>query len=203
MGSRIMHYCIGHLIAEKLDLKGDNNFLLGSVAPDVHPYMGGVKPKDITHFKERDAAGNGHINYARFYEKYKGRADGTFYLGYACHLIADQLWTTDMYTLIVQFMSEEQKKELMKATYRDFWRLNGRLLKMYSPALVVPEFPEGVGFEEFDLKAYLPTLLDWLGKDFDYKEDTANEQLELFDNDNSQIIYYIEQSVDRCLSWIG
>jgi hypothetical protein len=49
----------------------------------------------------------------------------------------------------------------------------------------------------------LPDLYDWIHKDFSYEEHVAREQLELFNDDNSQIIDYIDNSVKRSIHFIS
>lgn len=87
LGSRIMHYCISFIIAERLKINNKNEFMLGGIAPDIHGLMG--VEKGVTHFKDRDKDGESYINYMRFYETYEYIINKPFYLGYLCHLISD------------------------------------------------------------------------------------------------------------------
>jgi hypothetical protein len=64
-----MHYCIASLLADKLDIKNRDNFMLGGIAPDIHRLMG--VSKDVTHFKDPDDHGGSRINYVRFYTMYR------------------------------------------------------------------------------------------------------------------------------------
>lgn len=199
MGSRIMHYCIATLISEKLKLEDKDHFVLGGIAPDVHPYMN--ISKDITHFIERDELGKGSINYFNFIRKYQEQIADPFYLGYLCHLISDDIWSKDIYYKIVEFNTKEERKEILKINYRDFWRLNGRIIKNYSLSLVPLSIPNK-NIEEINLES-MPLLLNWIEKDFAYDESTASEHLELFENDNSQITDYIDKSVKKSLEMIN
>lgn len=198
MGSRIMHYCIATLISERIVIKDKEHFILGGIAPDIHAYMN--ISKDITHFVERDELGKGSINLEKFIEKYKKSIAEPFYLGYLCHLLADDIWSKDTYYKIVEFNTKEERKEILKISYRDFWRLNGRIIQQYSLSLMPLSLPN-MSIEEINLD-YMHLLLEWIGKDFAYDEKTANEQLELFDNDNSQITDYINKSVDKSIQLI-
>lgn len=202
MGSRVMHYCIASIISKHLGLSNESEFILGGIAPDIHPFMDIYKPKDITHFVDRDENGKGHINYLRYYNKYKQLLYEPFYLGYLCHLISDVVWS-EFYFNIIEHKSIEEKKETLQISYRDFWRLNGRLIKRYSLENHRLSLSKPIKITEVNLELYLPDLLDWIKKDFSYDEKVANEPLELFNDDSGQIIDYIEKSVNKCMHFIS
>ncbi|GIP37947.1 hypothetical protein J31TS4_12270 [Paenibacillus sp. J31TS4] len=198
MGSRIMHYCIASQLADRLGIDNKPAFLLGGIAPDIHGLMN--VPKGVTHFKDRDAAGNGYINYNRFYDTYKEVIQEPFYLGYLCHLLSDVVWL-ELYYEIVEPGPPEQMKEYLQTAYRDFRRLNGRLIKQYELKLLSHELPE-VNLEGYDAD-YLPALLTCLQQDFVMDEELMNEELELFRNDNSEIAEYIDRSTEKCLLFLS
>jgi hypothetical protein len=198
MGSRVMHYYISSLLSEALDIKNKSEFMLGGIAPDIHGLMG--VPKGVTHFKDRDANGRGFINYERFYNTYKTVIDVPFYLGYLCHLISDFVYL-DFYFKKLEDVPTEQMNAKLQVAYRDFERLNGRIIKQYSLVLHPHVIPT-VNIEGYDT-SYLPALLDCMQKDFSIDEDLMNEPLELFQNDNSEIIEYIHSSVDKAVSFIS
>jgi len=194
MGSRVMHYCISSLLADRLGIENRNEFMLGGIAPDIHGLMGVAK--GVTHFKEIDASGKSHINYFRFYDTYKDTMNKPFYLGYLCHLISDTVWL-ELYIKIVGIASPQQLKEKLQVAYRDFERLNGRIIKHYSLKLHQHVLP-AVNIEGYNSE-YLPALLDLLRKDFTIDEVLMNEVLELFNNNNFEIIDYINRSVDESM----
>ncbi|WP_430787266.1 hypothetical protein VBD025_16000 [Virgibacillus flavescens] len=106
-----------------------------------------------------------------------------------------------MYFKKVEFISLEQWKEKLLTAYRDFERLNGRIIKHYSLPFhhhVIPDVKIDGYKEEF-----LPTLVDLLRKDFITDEDLINEPLELFENDNSEIIDYIDSAVSQSINFIN
>jgi hypothetical protein len=199
MGSRIMHYSIAKLISQQIEIDNTDEFILGGITPDVHYYMNA--PKDLTNFVDRDENGKGHVNYLRFYEKYKHNITKPFYLGYLCHLISDDIWSKDTYFKIVEFLSKEERKEKLQTSYRDFWRLNGRIITKYNLILMEHLISADLEMEEINFNS-LPVLLDWMSKDFSYEQKVANEPLELFRNDNSQIVDYIDKSVKQSLQFI-
>jgi hypothetical protein len=200
MGSRVMHYCIASLISQRIHIESKDDFILGGIAPDVHYYMN--VSKDVTHFVDRDENGMGSVNYLRFYEKYKHRISKPFYLGYLCHLISDEIWSKYTYFKIVELLSVEERREKLQISYRDFWRLNGRIISQYNLRLSQLSLPTDLKLEEINVES-LHDLLEWMKKDFYYDETVMNESLELFNNNNSQIIDYIETSVSKSLQFIS
>ncbi|MET3699588.1 hypothetical protein SAMN05877753_11260 [Bacillus oleivorans] len=196
MGSRIMHYCISSVIADKMKMEYKNEFMLGGIAPDIHGLMG--VPKGLTHFQ--DKAGNRHVDYLKFFKTYKNVINEPFYLGYLCHLISDEVWL-DMFFKKVEYISPEQWKETLQTCYRDFERLNGRIVEQYSLQFHQHTIPN-VNIEGYNTE-FLPTLLRLLSNDFLINEELMSEHLELFINDNSEIIEYIDKSVSKSLNFIS
>jgi hypothetical protein len=68
MGSRIMHYCIASMVNKSLRIQ-DTAFYLGSLAPDVHAYMG-TSQYHATHFSLRSKQGETYTDYGAFISKY-------------------------------------------------------------------------------------------------------------------------------------
>lgn len=194
MGSRMMHYCISSIIADKLQIENRNEFMLGGIAPDIHGLMGVAK--GVTYFKDFDASGKSHINFMRFYETYKDVIHEPFYLGYFCHLVSDVVWL-DVYFDIVEYVSAEQWGKKLNIAYSDFGKLNGRIIDHYSLELH-PHVIPNISICNYNVD-YLPTLIDLLGNDFLNNEILKDEPLELFNNDNSQIHDFINSSVTQCI----
>ncbi|HWO77408.1 MAG TPA: zinc dependent phospholipase C family protein [Bacillus sp. (in: firmicutes)] len=197
MGSRIMHYCISSIIADKMKIKNKNEFMLGGIAPDIHGLMG--VPKGLTHFQDRNGTKDRHVDYIKFYKTYKDVINEPFYLGYLCHLISDEVWL-DMYFKKVDYLSPEQWKEKLQTCYRDFERLNGRIIEHYSLKFLQHTIPN-IDIEGYDTR-FIPVLLQLISNDFVMNEELMNEQLELFNNDNSEIIEYIDKSVNESLDFV-
>ncbi|MFC5650672.1 zinc dependent phospholipase C family protein [Paenibacillus solisilvae] len=202
MGSRIMHYCIASLLSERLGLTNVREFLLGGIAPDIHAFMEVTKPKRVTHFVDVDEHGKGRINVLRYYNTYKEFVHEPFYLGYLCHLISDVVWS-DMYDTFIQNMSMEERKETLQICYRDYWRLNGRLINHYALDHKTLPISREITINEVHFNSYLPALLEWLQKDFSFDEEVASQTLELFQDDNTQIIEFIDSSVQKSLAFIN
>ncbi|NGP43786.1 hypothetical protein G4V62_02035 [Bacillaceae bacterium SIJ1] len=196
MGSRIMHYCISSIIADKIKINDQSEFLLGGIAPDIHGLMG-VR-KGVTHFKDIDEAGESYINYVRFYETYKHAMNEPFYLGYLCHLISEDVWL-DFYLKKNGEISSDQNNKILQTTYRDFRRLNGRMIELYSLQLHSHTIPS-VKIEGYNAN-YLVKLLELLHEDFTIDHDLMNEPLELYSND--EIIDYIDKSVEKSIDFVA
>lgn len=196
MGSRIMHYCIASLLANKLDITKRNEFMLGGIAPDIHGFMG--VPKGVTHFKDIDADGKSRINYMRFYDMYKDVIkEQPFYLGYLCHLISDVSYLDTYFKIVPKSLPASELKEKLQTTYRDFERLNGRIIKQYSLTLYEHVLPS-INIQGYKAD-FIPALLDEMRKDFQIDEVLMSETLELFKDDSSEITDYINKSVEQSL----
>jgi len=116
-------------------------------------------------------------------------------------LISDDIWSKDTYFKIVQYLSVEEKKEKLQISYRDFWRLNGRIISKYNLELINYIPPIDLKIDDINVNA-LPELFEWMRNDFSYEEEVANEHLELIRNDDVQIDEYIENSVEKILQFI-
>lgn len=196
MGSRIMHYCISNLIAQKLFIENRNGFLLGGIAPDGHHELN--LSKEVTHFMDRESTGRRRINYRRFVEKYRERIREPFYSGYLCHLISDEVWSADTYFHKVQSLSAEERSEARNMSYRDFWRLNGVIIARYGLQRNPHPIPE-VAMDEISAES-VASLLGYLDKDFNFDETAAREPLEFLRRD--EVFSYIEASVNRCTAFL-
>lgn len=195
MGSRVMHYCISTLLGERLGLQ-DPQFLLGGIAPDVHKHMNA--PKSVSHFVHIDDNGIASANYRAFEHKYMTDERHPFYIGYYFHLISDWIWVEDIYYKKIKFLPQPDKKLAQESYYRDFWRLNGKLIDYYGlelqPLSIVP-----VAIEEIDYRL-LPGLIDDLRSDFERKDEASMQELELLRFD--EVIQTLEKTVDVCLAHV-
>ncbi|MCR2806914.1 hypothetical protein [Paenibacillus soyae] len=192
MGSRIMHYCITSKINARLKLD-EAPFLLGGLAPDLNKYMN--QQKSISHFAKYDANGVIYTDYNAFFDKYLINRQSPFHIGYYFHLISDEVWLRDIYFKKIKYLPTEEKKEAQQKYYRDFWRLNGKLIDHYSIAL--KQFlVEPVDIDEVDY-SYLPELIHDLSRDFERMNEAKEEQLELLDFD--EVIQVLEKSIQTCL----
>ncbi|MDR9854704.1 hypothetical protein RJP21_13900 [Paenibacillus sp. VCA1] len=192
MGSRVMHYCISTLLAQELGID-DDQFLLGGIAPDVHKYMNA--PKKDSHFIILQTESEFACDYRGFCQKYEHHMKDPFFLGYFYHLISDDIWVKEIYYKKIKWLPQPEKKEAQGKYYRDFWRLNGKLIDRYALTLK-PLDAEAVRMDEIDY-TYLPELIRDLKSDFAMKDEAKDEALEILRFD--EVIEVLESSVKACL----
>lgn len=195
MGSRVMHYCIQSMLSERLDIN-DPQFLLGGIAPDANKPLG--VPKSESHFLRTDEGGIVSSDYEAFKHKYMSEHRHPFYLGYYFHLISDWVWGEDIYDPKIKRLPQPDKKRAQESYYRDFWRLNGKLIDHYGLALQ-PMVAQPVVIDEIDYRM-LPALMDDLAADFERKDEAKEQQLELLTFE--EVIAALEKSVDVCLAHV-
>lgn len=193
MGSRIMHYCITARLADELKIQ-DDQFLLGGIAPDVHKNMN--TPKAISHFVKTSHDGQIFADYAGFYDKYLEFMSEPFYLGYYYHLLSDVIWVEEIYKKKIKWLPQPEKKEAQLKYYRDFWRLNGKLIDYYSIEYKLLDV-NPVEIEEIDYR-HLPDLIKDLEADFERKDEAKELELEILDLE--EVIDILELSVKECLA---
>jgi hypothetical protein len=193
MGSRVMHYCISTILKHELQIH-DDQFLLGSLAPDVH--KSNSEPKKTSHFMRKDEGGIGYIDYHCFYDKYLSSSPTPFHLGYYFHLISDDVWLRDIYYKKIKWLPREKKTEAKEKYYRDFWRLNGKLIDYYSLELV-PLNERPVEMDEIDY-TLLPEIINDLKSDFNMADSAKDEMLEILEF--TEVIQTIERTIIACLA---
>jgi hypothetical protein len=188
-----MHYCISMVLNHKLQINNDQ-FILGGLAPDVHKNMN--EPKGKSHFLKRDAAGISHVEHHIFFDKYLARNRTPFHLGYYFHLISDEVWLREIYFKKIKWLPQGIKQEAQNKYYRDFRRLNGKLIDYYSLELV-PLKEQPIEIDEINY-ALLPELVRGLENDFKMADSVKGEPLEILELE--EIIQTIEKSVLSCVS---
>jgi hypothetical protein len=197
MGSRIMHYCITSLLSQSLKLT-DDSFFLGGLAPDVNRYMG-HSHYYLTHFAKLNAFSQPITDYAYYIATYLSDHPSPFHLGYYFHLLSDDVWKEDIYYKKIKSLPHEEKRVALEKNYRDFWRLNGRIIDHFSLELRELD-PPGISMPEID-STYLPELIMELHRDFALKDEASGEDLEFLDFD--EVLGVIEKSVKVCLDAYG
>lgn len=192
MGSRIMHAIIAYQIAQQLELKEQEAFVLGGVAPDA-PLQ-----KDASHFYDGLVADySRRIDYKGFLQKYNQYSNQAFVLGYYTHLLADDIWLTGFYLPWLRNRMEANN-DIYVLYHRDFQLLNGKLLAHYGIEEELVTLLGQVRLESFieevttsELHAFVPHVLN----DMNDKEDQLLEELCVFTD--MQIIGYIETAIAR------
>ena len=193
MGSRVMHYCITSLIGRSLGIDC-GSFLLGGLAPDLHTYMG---PSNyyLAHFAFRNNEGETETDYEQYRSKYLADKMSPFYLGYYFHLISDDVWKREIYYQKIKGLEPKKKKMALEKNYRDFWRLNGKIIDHYSLELQKLT-PIAVVMDEID-HGFFPQLIQALYRDFELKDEASGEVLEILDL--AEVLSIIDTSAELCL----
>jgi hypothetical protein len=187
----MMHYAISMLLNETTGIR-DDQLLIGGLAPDVHKHMN--EPKAKSHFAKVDGDGAWYTDYEAFGAKYFRTSTTPFHLGYYYHLISDQIWMERIYNKQIKWLPQPEKKQAQAAYYRDFWRLNGKLIDHYSLRLQ-PLVPEPAEIDEIDCR-FLQGILNDLAVDFMHQADTKDEPLEILHWD--EVIDVLDHTVRFC-----
>ncbi|NBD26307.1 hypothetical protein [Paenibacillus glycinis] len=183
-----MHYCIGTLLAEEMQGSREQ-FLLGGIAPDVNKNM--HAPKSVSHFVVEGDDGKRYMNLAGFSAKYLQRGNEPFFFGYYYHLIADHIWTARIYDPRIRWLPQPEKELAQGKYYRDFRRLNGRLIDYYELELIDMK-AEPIAMDEIDYR-YLPAIVNELADDFAMKDEAKGQALEMLDF--AEVIEVLEDTV--------
>lgn len=134
MASSIIHMCIAKKINEKLRIPDENMLLFGSIAPDISKHVRQTKEK--SHF----LTNNRVVDIDKFMQKYKGKLEHPFILGYFIHLYTDYLWdkyfisdiiSKNTITLLDGTKVENTEETYRKLIYNDYTNLNIQLIDYY------------------------------------------------------------------------
>jgi hypothetical protein len=189
-----MHYAIATLLERELGFQNDA-FVLGNLAPDAHQ-LSGSELKKRSHFMKDDAEGISYVDHRAFYQKYLAVEKDPFHLGYYVHLVADSIWLGDVYFKKVKWLPAEIKQEVKKQYYRDFWRLNGKLIDHYPLELKELCGANYSGVDEISAEALVP-LIGELEGDFKNAASVKTEPLEVLELE--EVVRTIGKTVETCL----
>ena len=140
MGSRMMHYALGKVLAERLCPEDREGFMLGCILPDALPPD---KKHDcnchyITVF---DDGSYKWFDSLAFYDEYEDEIKhDAIYLGYYFHLISDNVFRQIFY-IELGLIKRRGEKSLFKEFYRDYNILNRSIADCYQLGkdLTVPQ----------------------------------------------------------------
>ena len=165
MASVCIHLCVASELNKKLKVDNYDEFLLGSIAPDIAKVIG--TSRDVAHFIDRKISS--YPNALKFLDKYNLKND--FFLGYFVHLYTDYLWFKyfigniqykGLITLLNGKKIDYDKDKFIKYLYNDYTNLNIRLLDEYDMDLSLFSNPiclPQVKMDEIPVER-LPELLD-------------------------------------------
>lgn len=133
MASIVIHMSVANEVSKKRKIKNYNEFLLGSIAPDISKIVGWSR--DLSHFINSNTT---YPDIDKFLKKYK--LDNEFFLGYFVHLYTDYLWYKyfisdikykGLITLKDGTKIDYDVDTLKKYLYNDYTNLNVKLLDEY------------------------------------------------------------------------
>ncbi|TGD20981.1 hypothetical protein EGT49_12180 [Companilactobacillus suantsaicola] len=185
MGSRIMHYAMGTVLCRKYSF--DNDFLVGSIAPDVN--KNSHTPKKLTHFIHSQK-GTNTIVPQDFIDEYSW-AMTDFQLGYYLHLVSDDVWLNTVFDKYIRKNTSYPKEELQRIYYHDFEILNKILIDKYNLKKLSFDKYMVSNVKEIQDKD-LEYLVDDLNNDFD---EQVTGDLQLFKV--AEIYQYIDDSAAK------
>jgi hypothetical protein len=181
-----MHYCISNEISKLLDVN-KNRFIVGGISPDL-PQLAEV-PKEESHFMKTHTNGLKY-DYCAFFTKYKDKFDDSFFRGYFCHLVSDEIWFRKIISKYVNPVSCDE--ETRRKYYLDFCKLNGILIKHFKQDDTIVSV-NGIEVDEININT-LYKMVEQIHEDFKYNPIMLDEPLDIFKVDD--IIEYINEAVE-------
>lgn len=162
MGSRLMHAAIATLLMAKYP-QLDMAFLVGNEAPDVDKIN--QMTKDETHYLVPSDRGTRRVDLQAFVRTHPETLTDSFTLGDYTHLLADEVWLTDVFMKVVPAKDDPRRPAVLERYYEDFKKLNPYLVHKYGlqplPASAADSVPA-----DFADKACVEKLIQDYNADF-------------------------------------
>lgn len=198
MASRIMHYTIAHIIAEKLTIKDRSKFILGNLEPDLSHQADGSYL--VAHFiRKNNKLMTKGMDWIEFAEQYKGSIlEDDEVLGYFVHLITDACWIKNIRDKHIRKYSIEKRKELTTKGYREMYRYNGVFIHKYQLKNTLHEINK-LKVDEANIK-YKDCLINGLITDFAQTQVT-DEEFEVYPY--KDVMEFIQLSVKKSIDEIN
>lgn len=199
LASKVLHYLIAEEIIKKIQIKDDNRFLIGSLAPDMSSHDD--ESYNTSHYwdyiHEKQLKG---INWSKFETHYyeQMRIDD-LYLGYYCHLITDAIWFCLMADRYVSKIPKSERNLYYKKGYNDYRKLNSILRDRYNLAYRIIEIRD-IGIEEVK-EQKLSSLLRELRMELSGEERFDISDLEIYPFES--ILEFIDASIKTCINEIS
>ncbi|MEF9959605.1 MAG: hypothetical protein RR090_08875 [Niameybacter sp.] len=197
MASRIMHYAIATSIAEIIEIKDRDKFILGNLEPDLcgkedTAYM-------HAHFgEENNQKGTKGINWVTFAKAYqRSILEDDEVLGYFVHLITDACWIKNIRDKHIRKYSKEQKQVLTAKGYRDMYKYNSLFIKKYELDNCIHEINQ-LAVKEADIQ-YKEMLINGLISDFQQAE-VSDEPFEVYPYE--EVMAFIALSIQKSIEAI-
>ena len=198
MAQRLIHYLLGEIFLEEIELKNKERFLLGSIIPDA--YMN-LKDRDKTHFANRTEETT-YFDFNLFRELFDRQIDeDDLYLGYYMHLVEDVFYR--------QFIHRDEfrvpkSQEEISMLHNDYHILNSYIVSKYNCQNILQgkinlDSEKIMEIAEFRIEGFL--------KDFagDFSDKTQGETVFVTENMLDQFIeeYAKKNGKDATLVHLG
>lgn len=162
MGSQLMHAAIATLLMAKYH-QLDTTFLVGNEAPDVDKIN--QMTKDETHYLVPSNRGTRRVDLQAFLQEHPETLSDSFTLGYYTHLLAGEVWLTDVFMKVVPPQDDPRRPAVLERYYEDFKKLNPYLVHKYGLQPLPSTTTEAVPADFAD-KACVEKLIQDYNADF-------------------------------------
>jgi hypothetical protein len=171
---------------------------MGMLSPDISHLA--KEPKNKSHFMTVNENGVRFVNYYDFYKKYKLKFNDSYFLGYLCHLISDDIWHNLRPTMEVNILPPEERSVAKVKYLNDLRQLNSVIVDNYKLENIIPNISKlevddvmkSVEIDEININL-LPNILTQASQYFEINPQISNKPLEIFTVD--EINEYINNSV--------
>ena len=188
MASAIIHLAVAKKVKEKMLVKEETDYYLGSIAPDISKQIG--RTKEESHFlinTKQDVP-----NILLFTRKYPDFKYNSFDLGYFTHLYTDKLWfeefipsltyNTSIKLLDGTILKVNSLEEITNMIYSDYTNINTDIIDKYelNLSLFYNEFKvPKTNIKEVPIK-YLDILINKMGIIIENSKKTKSYTFDLF-----------------------
>ena len=157
-----MHAAIAKQLMTKFS-QLDMAFLIGNEAPDVDKIS--EMSKDETHYLVPSNRGTRRVDLRLFLQEHPETLSDSFTLGYYTHLLADEVWLTDVFMKVVPPQDDPRRPAVLERYYEDFKKLNPYLVHKYGLQPLPSTATEAVPADFAD-KACVDKLIQDYNADF-------------------------------------
>lgn len=137
MASAIIHLAVAKVLRPYFSITNENDYYLGSIAPDIAKQIGEKKDKSHFLFNTKENV----PNIKMFTTKYPHFKDNDFDLGYFIHLYTDKIWFEEFITKLTSSNSIKlldgtiinmKQEDIGKFIYYDYTNLNIKVIDEYN-----------------------------------------------------------------------
>ena len=181
MAQRLIHYLLGEIFSEEIELKNKKRFLLGSIMSDA--YMN-LKDRDKTHFANRTEETT-YFDFNLFREKFDRQInEDSLYLGYYMHLVEDVFYRQFIHR--DEFRITKSQKEI-SMLHNDYHILNSYIVSKFNCQNILQE---KINLDSEKIMEIAEFRIEGFLKDFagDFSDKTQGETVFITENMLDQFI---------------